>query len=150
MSGPSRSRLLSEVAWPSASGKVNSGARAPIASMGFSPGWLGFGSIIAAGRGGWTITAEIGQGRGSDVPSPGRRCGASGGRLPGYARPIRYLDWTYCAWMLESRAFRGAVAQLGERRVRNAKVEGSIPFRSTIYSRLAAVSRVHQRLRAHW
>ena len=28
---------------------------------------------------------------------------------------------------------RGAVAQLGERRVRNAKVEGSIPFRSTIY-----------------
>src|SRR4029077_8103693 len=39
------------------------------------------------------------------------------------------------AWrnaMLESRALRGAVAQLGERRVRNAKVEGSIPFRSTI------------------
>ena len=43
--------------------------------------------------------------------------------------------------MLESRAVRGgaahrdqdgAVAQLGERRVRNAKVEGSIPFRSTI------------------
>ena len=28
------------------------------------------------------------------------------------------------------RAF-GAVAQLGERRVRNAKVEGSTPFRST-------------------
>ncbi len=36
--------------------------------------------------------------------------------------------------MLESRALRGAVAQLGERRVRNAKVEGSIPFRSTIKS----------------
>ena len=34
--------------------------------------------------------------------------------------------------MLESRALHpGAVAQLGERRVRNAKVEGSIPFRST-------------------
>ena len=33
--------------------------------------------------------------------------------------------------MLESRASFGAVAQLGERRVRNAKVEGSIPFRST-------------------
>src|SRR3979490_1121101 len=33
--------------------------------------------------------------------------------------------------MLESRALLGAVAQLGERRVRNAKVEGSIPFRST-------------------
>ena len=37
--------------------------------------------------------------------------------------------------MLESRALQnGAVAQLGERRVRNAKVEGSIPFRSTIKS----------------
>ncbi len=35
--------------------------------------------------------------------------------------------------MLESRALRGAVAQLGERRVRNAKVEGSIPFRSTTF-----------------
>jgi hypothetical protein len=34
--------------------------------------------------------------------------------------------------MLESPPARGAVAQLGERRVRNAKVEGSIPFRSTI------------------
>ena len=32
----------------------------------------------------------------------------------------------------------GGVAQLGERRVRNAKVEGSIPFRSTINSRLFA------------
>ena len=46
------------------------------------------------------------------------------------------------ASLLESRAFRaqgpgfprcGAVAQLGERRVRNAEVEGSIPFRSTIH-----------------
>ena len=33
--------------------------------------------------------------------------------------------------MLESPPASGAVAQLGERRVRNAKVEGSIPFRST-------------------
>src|SRR5690606_40831649 len=32
---------------------------------------------------------------------------------------------------VEGGASRGAVAQLGERRVRNAKVEGSIPFRST-------------------
>ena len=29
---------------------------------------------------------------------------------------------------------RGAVAQLGERRVRNAKVVGSIPIRSTIFA----------------
>ncbi len=29
----------------------------------------------------------------------------------------------------------GAVAQLGERCVRNAEVEGSIPFRSTIFHR---------------
>ncbi len=30
-------------------------------------------------------------------------------------------------------ALKGGVAQLGERRVRNAKVEGSIPFSSTIF-----------------
>jgi len=38
------------------------------------------------------------------------------------------------AFASPKRAFptHGAVAQLGERRVRNAKVEGSIPFRSTI------------------
>ena len=40
-------------------------------------------------------------------------------RLPG-GSPIGY-----------NRAPRGDVAQLGERRVRNAKVEGSIPFVST-------------------
>ena len=46
-----------------------------------------------------------------------------------------------CVWVcgarastLESRALCGAVAQLGERCVRNAEVEGSIPFRSTIPS----------------
>ena len=41
------------------------------------------------------------------------------------------------------RAFggRGGVAQLGERRVRNAKVEGSIPFRSTIYLSIRAYGR---------
>ena len=33
------------------------------------------------------------------------------------------------------RALRGVVAQLGERRVRNAKVEGSIPFHSTTLQR---------------
>ena len=37
--------------------------------------------------------------------------------------------------MLKLRPLDGAVAQLGERRVRNAKVEGSIPFRSTNYIR---------------
>ena len=42
--------------------------------------------------------------------------------------------------MLESRAhFGGAVAQLGERRVRNAEVEGSIPFHSTTRSMKFAV-----------
>jgi hypothetical protein len=39
-----------------------------------------------------------------------------------------------------ARLENGAVAQLGERRVRNAKVEGSIPFRSTIYQALTLVS----------
>ena len=36
----------------------------------------------------------------------------------------------------------GAVAQLGERRVRNAKVEGSIPFRSTSHLSMPFI-RVH-------
>ena len=39
----------------------------------------------------------------------------------------------------------GAVAQLGERRVRNAKVEGSIPFRSTIQPSQAPDSRPEYR-----
>gem|GEM_PF-6455833 len=42
---------------------------------------------------------------------------------------------TLFAWRTLQHVFRiqvsGAVAQLGERRVRIAKVEGSIPFRST-------------------
>ena len=44
--------------------------------------------------------------------------------------------------MLESRAHfsSGAVAQLGERRVRNAEVEGSIPFCSTILANLLRVT----------
>src|SRR5260221_716991 len=50
---------------------------------------------------------------------------------------------------LESRALRGAVAQLGERRVRNAKVEGSIPFRSTRILYVESVSNLqdHRRVR---
>ena len=69
-------------------------------------------------------------------------------RLPGCAVPaqaprvpasqpgpggVGHLDWTGWPRVLESRALRGAVAQLGERRVRNAKVEGSIPLRSTTF-----------------
>src|SRR5215469_5559867 len=54
-------------------------------------------------------------------------------------------------WDRDARIARrgGAVAQLGERRVRNAKVEGSIPFRSTSpdfprrNNGLNAVSRVY-------
>ena len=43
--------------------------------------------------------------------------------------------------MLKCAPSRGAVARLGERRVRNAEVEGSIPFRSTNdLNELAAVS----------
>ena len=40
---------------------------------------------------------------------------------------------------VEFRPLYGVVAQLGERRVRNAKVEGSIPFRSTIFPVRAGV-----------
>src|SRR5688572_17522478 len=95
MAGPSLSRLVREMSWPSWSGSVNSGAFCSFPSM----GWTGMGWILRVNR----------------LPGP--------------------------ACLLESRAFRtrsgpvstcGAVAQLGERRVRNAKVEGSIPFRSTI------------------
>ena len=39
----------------------------------------------------------------------------------------------------------GAVAQLGERRVRNAKAVGSIPIRSTNKSRTYAASEIHGR-----
>jgi hypothetical protein len=40
--------------------------------------------------------------------------------------------WQNEALLLVFFALLGGVAQLGERRVRNAKVEGSIPFSSTI------------------
>src|SRR6185437_10350875 len=128
MSGPFRSRLLSDVAWPSASGRVNSGARAPIASMGLS-GWaLGF-RLHHSRRAGWWGKAE----RGSRCHLPPlSRSGAGTTRHPGRAE-IPGCDWTGCPSVLESRALRGAVAQLGERRVRNAKVEGSISFRSTTF-----------------
>ncbi len=59
---------------------------------------------------------------------PFRRQGTGEHRAPAAREPRLTPRWA----MLESRALRGAVAQLGERRVRNAKVEGSIPFRSTI------------------
>src|ERR1700674_6041026 len=65
---------------------------------------------------------------------PGLRSANSCGSRTDHSRIRRgrlKLDWTCGNAMLESRALRGAVAQLGERRVRNAKVEGSIPFRST-------------------
>src|SRR5882672_9534883 len=65
------------------------------------------------------------------MPSPVRellRLPTDHSRIP---RGRLKLDWTCRNAMLESRALHGAVAQLGERRVRNAKVEGSIPFRST-------------------
>ena len=40
--------------------------------------------------------------------------------------------------------FRGAVAQLGERCVRNAEAEGSTPFRSTILTFLGPVCRIRR------
>ena len=44
-------------------------------------------------------------------------------------------------------ALKGGVAQLGERRVRNAKVEGSIPFSSTtIYLGHASVAQWIERV----
>ena len=43
----------------------------------------------------------------------------------------------------------GAVAQLGERRVRNAEVEGSIPFRSIGFLESSACGRFSRGLAAH-
>src|SRR3546814_5848855 len=40
--------------------------------------------------------------------------------------------WRFGSRSVEYASSCGAIAQLGERRVRNAEVEGSIPFRSTI------------------
>src|SRR3989442_4726616 len=77
------------------------------------------------------------------MPSPVRellRLPTDHSRIP---RGRLKLDWTCRNAMLESRALRGAVAQLGERRVRNAKVEGSIPFRSIFPPSMA----VHELLR---
>src|SRR5207302_11424536 len=58
-------------------------------------------------------------------------------RRPGVPSKSRILMAGHSLAVYDERDFagcfsRGAVAQLGERRVRNAKVEGSIPFRSTI------------------
>src|SRR5438309_3305214 len=58
-------------------------------------------------------------------------------RRPGVPAKSRILMAGHSLAVYDERDFagcfsRGAVAQLGERRVRNAKVEGSIPFRSTI------------------
>jgi integrase len=48
---------------------------------------------------------------------------------------LLYLDTELSKWLIMSNEIQyGAVAQLGERRVRNAKVAGSIPVRSTIFS----------------
>ena len=46
--------------------------------------------------------------------------------------PVCAILWQNEALLLVFFALFGGVAQLGERRVRNAKVEGSIPFSSTI------------------
>jgi hypothetical protein len=45
--------------------------------------------------------------------------------------PPAAILWQNPALLLVFVALFGGVAQLGERRVRNAKVEGSIPFSST-------------------
>jgi hypothetical protein len=74
----------------------------------------------------------VGQG-GAEQSAPGAPIVPFRGSRHAESRPqgIVGCDWTGWPSVLESRALRGAVAQLGERRVRNAKVEGSIPFRST-------------------
>ena len=53
----------------------------------------------------------------------------------GVAGPARLLLAAPAPPHYNPALIRGAVAQLGERCVRNAEVEGSIPFRSTNFSR---------------
>ncbi len=48
-----------------------------------------------------------------------------------YAALSSKLFLDSCAWIYYNNIRYGLVAQLGERRVRNAEVEGSIPFEST-------------------
>src|SRR6478735_10791468 len=105
MTGPSLSSPVSVTSLPSWSGSVNSGAFCPIPSMG---------GILRANRPSGHPPSPFGVRRSSrdtrkEFPYNRAPSGPPSG--PG----------TTC----------GAVAQLGERRVRNAKVEGSIPFRST-------------------
>ena len=54
-------------------------------------------------------------------------------RIAGRPRDASRANFQHKGHSYDARIARlvGAVAQLGERRVRNAKVEGSIPFRST-------------------
>src|SRR6185295_12474689 len=105
MTGPSLSRPVSVTSLPSWSGSVNSGAFCSIPSMG---------GILRANRPPrppFLFGVKRRGSRDTRMEFPYNR--APSGRLSG--------PGTTC----------GAVAQLGERRVRNAKVEGSIPFRST-------------------
>src|SRR5690242_16082180 len=109
MSGPSRSRLLSEVAWPSASGKVNSGARAPIASMG-PPEWLEIRSIIAGGRGGWARLGANSRGAGPcAVPGRGSTGAEEGFRRAPRGTPAR-LDLPHLGARIARLAWGGSSA----------------------------------------
>ena len=59
------------------------------------------------------------------------RLGQPAGISTRFASP-RLGPWKVAVHELKCAALTGAVAQLGERGVRNAKVEGSNPFRSTV------------------
>ena len=63
-------------------------------------------------------------GRNIDLPPTDRRLAGGPPSAP------KWLD-SFCAKMLNRPVQPGRVAQMGERGVRNAEVEGSIPFSST-------------------
>ena len=59
--------------------------------------------------------------------------------VPSLVPPSSYLAFIAPGGYFETSDPNGAVAQLGERRVRNAEVEGSIPFRSIgFFEKIAA------------
>ena len=69
----------------------------------------------------------------SPAPGGGRGRAGLGSFAPGFLLRAEYSPGH--GSVIESVARFGPIAQLGERRVRNAEVEGSIPFRSTISKR---------------
>src|SRR5271166_1673319 len=114
MRAPPDSSRVRDWSWPVWSGSVNSGARSPTCNILTTPSL----------RPGFLLRPILSYWR-RVTPPHDRGMIYINDRL----RIRNTLVWN--ALLLVFVALSGGVAQLGERRVRNAKVEGSIPFSST-------------------